>query len=42
MSVIEHDHVWGPVETAWMTGNPHRKCRVEGCKVITLDIHDED
>lgn len=38
----EHDHVWGPVEHAFMTGNPHRKCTVEGCRHITLDLHDDD
>lgn len=37
----EHEHQWGPVERAHMTGNPHRKCQVPGCKQITLDLEDE-
>ena len=38
----EHVHEWGEVEKAWLTGNPHRKCQVEGCKAITLDLSDEE
>jgi hypothetical protein len=37
----DHKHVWGEVETARMTGNPHRKCTVSGCKHISLDLDDE-
>lgn len=37
----DHDHVWGAVKTALMTGNPHRRCTVEGCGFITLDLSDE-
>ncbi len=37
-----HEHVWGPVEKARFTGNPHRKCRVAGCSEITLDLDEED
>jgi allantoicase len=38
-----HEHVWGPVvDTAVFTGNPHRKCQVEDCRFITLDLTDED
>lgn len=37
-----HKHVWGPVERARMTGNPHRKCQVDGCREITLDLSDEE
>jgi len=35
-----HEHQWGPVEIARMTGNPHRKCT--GCRFISLDIDDEE
>lgn len=38
----EHEHVWGPVEHAHMTGNPHRKCQVEYCHFVTLDLYDDD
>lgn len=38
----EHDHSWGPVEHAFFTGNPHRKCTVEGCRHITLDLSDDE
>ena len=34
-------HVWGPFENARFTGEPHRKCRVPGCRAITLDGDDE-
>lgn len=37
-----HNHVWGNVEYARMTGNPHRKCLVPGCGVISLDLDDDD
>jgi hypothetical protein len=33
-----HTHKWGPVETARMTGNPHRKCQVPGCNDVSLDL----
>ncbi len=36
----EHQCVYGPVEHARLTGNPHRKCTVDGCKNITLDLED--
>jgi Domain of unknown function (DUF3560)/Family of unknown function (DUF6381) len=35
-------HEWGPVELAWMTGNPHRKCQRDGCRWVTLDLDDGD
>lgn len=38
----EHEHQWGPVEHAHMTGNPHRKCQVEGCGFVSLDLHDDE
>lgn len=38
----EHDHVWGPIEHAHFTGNPHRKCQVSDCRWITLDPYDDD
>jgi hypothetical protein len=37
-----HRHQWGPVEKAWMTGNPHRKCLAEGCKIIDMDFDDDE
>jgi hypothetical protein len=37
-----HKHIWGPVETARMTGNPHRKCTVEDCREVTLDLSDDE
>lgn len=36
----EHQHEWGPVESARFTGNPHRKCLT--CGEITLDLDDDD
>lgn len=36
----EHEHKWGVVEIAPMTGNPHRRCEVLGCRFITLDLDD--
>lgn len=39
----EHDeHEWGEVETSRFSGNPHRKCQVAGCNVITLDLSDDE
>lgn len=38
----DHEHEWGPVELSWITKNPHRKCQVDGCKFITLDLTDEE
>ncbi len=38
----EYEHDWGPVEHARLTGNPHRKCQIGGCRVINLDLDDED
>jgi hypothetical protein len=38
----DHEHVWGPVEEARFTGNPHRSCQVPGCREITLDLSDDD
>lgn len=38
----DHEHVFGPVEEARMTGNPHRKCQVPGCNVIDMDLEDDD
>ena len=35
-----HDHVWGKVERAWLTGTPNRPCTIEGCGYISLDLHD--
>lgn len=34
------EHKRGEVETAQLTGNPHRKCQV--CNEITLDLNDEE
>jgi hypothetical protein len=30
------------VELARLTGNPHRKCKVPGCKFVSLDLDDDD
>jgi hypothetical protein len=38
----DHEHEWGPVESARFTGNPHRKCQHPGCTEITLDCEDEE
>ena len=35
-------HEWGEVEYGYITGNPHRKCKVDGCSQITLDLDDDD
>ncbi len=34
------EHIWGPVEIARFTGNPHRRCTL--CGFITLDLDDEE
>lgn len=39
---MDHEHVWGEIHLAHFTGNPHRKCIVEGCHFITLDLKDDD
>jgi len=36
-----HTHQWGEVETSRFTGNVHRKCKVEGCNHVTLDIEED-
>lgn len=36
-----HEHDYGPVEHAFLTGEPHRKCRVDGCAFISLDLYPE-
>ena len=38
----EHDHAYGPVTAARLTGNPHRRCTVAGCRWVTLDLDDDD
>lgn len=38
---MDHEHDWGPIEHARFTGEPHRKCQVEGCRWISLDFDDE-
>ena len=35
-------HEWGEIEYAHFTGNPHRKCQIEGCRFVSLDLHEED
>lgn len=40
--IPDHDHQWGPVEHAFFTGNPHRKCKVDGCRFVSLDLHDDE
>lgn len=42
MTMLEHEHKWGPVELAHFTGNPHRKCQTGGCDFVTLDLHDDE
>lgn len=37
-----HAHAWGDVDIAPMTGNPHRKCTVEGCRFVSLDLSDDE
>lgn len=38
----DHVHRFGRVERAHFTGNPHRRCVVAGCSLITLDLEDDD
>lgn len=38
----DHEHIWGEVELAHFTGNPHRKCTVGYCNHVTLDLHDDE
>lgn len=43
MELVHHkEHQWGPVEYSRMTGNPHRKCQVPGCKEVTLDLDGDE
>jgi hypothetical protein len=37
-----HEHQWGPLERSHLGGNVHRKCQVDGCKVINALDDDED
>lgn len=38
-----HEHQWGPLEHSAISGTTHRKCQVDGCKVINpLDEDDEE
>jgi hypothetical protein len=38
----DHDHDFGPMEIAPFTGNPHRKCQLEGCRFVSLDFDDDE
>lgn len=38
----DHEHEWGPIERAHFTDEPHRKCQVEGCRMVSLDLDDEE
>jgi hypothetical protein len=33
---------FGSMEIARFTGNPHRKCQVDGCRIVSLDFDDDD
>lgn len=35
-----HECQWGPIEHAFFTGNPHRKCKL--CGIVSLDLEDDD
>ena len=37
-----HVHIWGYVVHARFTDTPHRKCLNGGCKVISLDLGNDD
>jgi hypothetical protein len=37
---MTHAHEWGGVEISRFSGNPHRKCKLYGCNIITLDVDD--
>ncbi len=37
-----HEHVYGEVEHARFTGNPHRKCQFPFCKHFSLDLSEDD
>lgn len=39
-----HDHEcqWGPVEQSRFAGTPHRKCQVEDCRMVSLDLEGDD
>lgn len=36
-NTTEHIHRWGATEQHW--GEPHRRCQVDGCNHITLDLY---
>lgn len=39
---MQHEHEWGEIERARFTGEPHRKCEVEDCRMVSLDLDDEE
>jgi hypothetical protein len=39
---MDHDHLWGPLEHARFTGNPHRKCTIDGCQDIHMSMGEAD
>ncbi len=39
---LASEHVWGDVEIARFTGNPYRRCKVDGCNFISLDLDEEE
>ena len=38
----EHEHQWGPLERSRFASTVHRKCQVDGCKVINALDDDDD
>jgi len=42
MRIKDHEHSWGPVTLARLTGNPHRRCEDPECDFITLDLTDDE
>lgn len=34
----DHEHVWGPLTHAPLTGNPVRPCQIPGCRVVYMDL----
>jgi len=38
----DHQHRWGAVTVSRFTGTPSRPCLVDGCRVVSLDLSDDD
>lgn len=40
--IPDHEHKYGAVEHSRITETAHRKCTVDGCRFVSLDLHDDE